>query len=117
MKWDYPVHGGFTSAPAIATNGTIYAAGGFGPSAALFAIKPDGTSKWTHPGPFMSSPAIGANGTVYLAGGGLLTAIDPNGNELWHTALGRRPRIVSSPAIGSDGTLYVASDGLYAFGP
>lgn len=113
-RWSYAVRGGFSSAPAVANDGTIYAAGGFGTSAALFAVNPDGTEKWTYPGPFNSSPVIGGNGIVYVAGGGRLTAIDPDGHFLWDIPIGRRPRIISSPAIGSDGTLYIASDGLYA---
>jgi hypothetical protein len=111
---NYAVIGGFSSTPAVATDGTIYAAGGFGSHAALYAVNPDGTEKWTRPGPFYSSPAIGANGIVYVAGGGMVSAYNSAGTYLWAVPIGRRKRIVSSPAIGSDGTLYIASDGLYA---
>ncbi|MGB3478299.1 MAG: Ig-like domain-containing protein, partial [bacterium] len=53
------------SSPAIGTDGTIYIGSD---DNALYAINPDGTTKWRYStGNYVfSSPAIGADGTIYV---------------------------------------------------
>lgn len=102
-------------APAVAPDGTIYAAGQH-----LNALNPDGTVKWRHhPDPsqishWFGSPAVGPDGAVYFVQwsthapwGQVLRALEPDGSVRWSSPdLGTYP-ITSSPAIASDGTVYL----------
>jgi outer membrane protein assembly factor BamB len=53
------------SSPAIGSDGTIYVGSC---DNKLYAIKPDGTLKWSFPTGYwvFSSPAIGSDGTIYV---------------------------------------------------
>src|SRR2546421_10496236 len=62
VLWTFPTFGQVVSSPAIAPDGTIYLAGYY-----LYALRPDGTNKWTaQVGANHSSPAVAADGTVYV---------------------------------------------------
>jgi len=104
------------SAPAIATDGTVYVAGD-----ALYAIRADGTLKWKalaraaedpYAEDLHNSPVIGADGTVYFVYHNIpLTALHPaDGHVLWTLDLGVNDHVMASPAIGADGALYVATN-------
>jgi outer membrane protein assembly factor BamB len=121
LKWASPI-GGFSSSPAIGKDGTIYVGTN---DAKLYAINPDGSTKWSSSVlfglPVLSSPAIGPDGTIYVGSGtpdigaaGNLYAFDPAGFEKWTFPTGLA--VYSSPAISADGTVYVGSDdgNLYA---
>jgi len=104
------------SAPAVASDGTIYVAGD-----ALYAIRTDGTVKWKafdwKPGDLRAdedlhnSPVIGADGTLYFVYHNIpLTALDPaDGHVLWSLPLGVNDHVFASPAVAADGTIYVAT--------
>ena len=108
------------SAPTVASDGTVYVAAG-----ALYAIRPDGTLKWTRFDPaaedLRNAPVIGADGTLYFVYHNIpLTALDPSdGHTLWSLDLGVNDHVFASPAIGADGTVYVATQPgiVYAVSP
>ncbi len=86
----------------------------------VFAINPNGSSKWTFATPDWvdSAPAVGSDGTVYFGcWDGKLYAVTATGSRKW--TYSTNGYIVSSPAIGSDGTIYIGSgDGnLHAVNP
>lgn len=85
LKWVFPTKAVLTASPAIAADGTIYVAGTeldltlicpAPPNAvqlsSLYAINPDGTSKWSVilSGSVNSSPVIASDGTIYIGSGG-----------------------------------------------
>ncbi len=97
-----------TSSPVIGADGTIYVGSN---DSNLYAINPDGTTKWTFStgSEVDSTPAIGADGTIYfgsfdrnfyaLTDGGQGTV-----TEKW--AYQAEAGIGSSPTIGANGTIY-----------
>ncbi len=120
-KWEFQVRNSSFRAwfqPVIGSDGTIYAGSD---DTKLYAIKPDGTLKWTFTtaGNIQGCPSIGRNGVLYVASGDCLFAIDNNGNEIWRAELGSNSYVslyrYGSPAIDSDGTIYcMGNSGLYA---
>jgi outer membrane protein assembly factor BamB len=110
QAWVYPSSGGLSggvySSPAVGPDGTIY----FGTSFTdkkLYAVNPDGTFKWSHPGlaSFYCSPALGSDGTIYVGNyDSLLYALNPDGSCRW--TYDTSGEIFSSPAVGPDGTIY-----------
>lgn len=115
----------FGSSPAIGPDGTIHIRW----ADRLFAVRPDGTTKWTLAVPSVGSvlrqdPVVGADGTVYMTAypgnQGYLVAIAPNGQLKWSSgaAFG-----TGQPTLGADGTIYLGNGGgsegtqLIAFNP
>ncbi|MGH7813588.1 MAG: PQQ-binding-like beta-propeller repeat protein [Candidatus Binataceae bacterium] len=92
---------------SIGPDGTIYAEDAVAPAGHIYAINPDGTSKWTFTTieALTGPPTVSADGIVYAGDAyGNLYAVGPDGTELWTYPSYRYP--TSSPAIGADGTLY-----------
>ena len=154
FKWNYinDCRSGCNS-PAIGNDGTIYTTGfyqgetpmGSRQYGILYAINPDGTSKWnctiTEPSYGMSyaygCPAISPDGTIYFIGQvnaasvtGRLYAINPNGNLKWQKTINANPSYYTylriSPVIANDGTIIIApyyynnvdhTSVIYAFNP
>ena len=106
--------------PVVGADGTIYV--GF--DEGLFAVRPDGTEKWSFPTGkrhVYSPPALGADGTIFFGAArrndGMLYALAPDGTEKWSTAVSAR-LINTAPAIDGAGTVYLAADRtLFAFHP
>lgn len=132
LKWTYSVdNNSYFSAPAIASDGTIYVVSSAwlvrvpiaeGPSLQLetskfHAISPDGTLKWSYDVPGTgppNSPAIASDGAIYFTFRRTLYALNPSGTLKWSYAT-NQGTIYSSPAIGSDGTIYFGNNNkLYA---
>jgi outer membrane protein assembly factor BamB len=110
---------GFSGAPAIGSDGTLYIAN----QTNVYALTTNGTMKWFYAFPTnnlslgfaafnYSSPVVGADGTVYVnSDGGALFALHPaNGSLKWYrpppSDLGYSLWPSGSPAIGPDGTIY-----------
>jgi hypothetical protein len=124
----------FLSSPAIASDGTVYIAGIKGdvsPHAnqrRLYAINPNGTTKWTaYVGTRLStlsdlkfdkggecSPAIAADGTIYIGSWDYnLYAIKPDGTTkwIWNGSTATPKGVMrASPVIGPDGRIYCFVD-------
>lgn len=124
VKWSLPLY--CISTPALGTDGTVYMAVYVPYSSfyALYALNPDGTTKWSFnigydTGP--SSPVIGSDGTIYFGDyNGEIVAITGTGQQKWRFQIGGQ--VLSSPAISIDGTIYAMArilpssslNGLYA---
>ena len=124
QKWvtPYTASAGFyvVSSPSLGVDGTLYV--GSQASNKLYAIRPDGTVKWTFStqGVVISTPAIDTDGTIYFgANDNNFYAVRPDGTAKWAHPFVTGGNIQCSPAIGVDGTVYVGSyDGnLYAINP
>jgi hypothetical protein len=102
-RWMFAAGRTSSSTPAIASDGTLYFGGWNAP---LYALNPNGTQKWSYYYSAWDSPAIGPDGTVYVSYGVGLSALAPNGTELW-----RVPDISSEPfepvTLGLDGNILV----------
>jgi outer membrane protein assembly factor BamB len=75
----------------------------------LYAIKPNGTKKWTFPmgGLATSTPTIGLDGTIYVGSDDhKLYAGSPNGTKQWEFDQGS---IIYAPSVGQDGSVYFGS--------
>ena len=98
------------SAPAIGSDGTIYASGD-----KLYAINPDGSLRWSVFGnsneALRNAAVTGKDGTIYFVYHNIpLTALNPDdGSVIWSCPLGVNDHCFASPAIGADGTIYVAT--------
>ena len=117
--WEFNAGFGLSISPAIGADGTIYFGTGAEQqvSGKLYALNPDGTTKWTIDlavQPISTAPAIGPDGTIYVGSEhGRLFAFEDegtNGYIKWppFTNSSSKP-IYSSPAIGTDGTVYFAA--------
>lgn len=86
-KWEFTTDGSVTGALALASDGTLYAAGtdGF-----VYALDPEGNLKWKlRTGPMQASPVIGTDGTIYVTDEQeRIFAINPNGTQQWVTGGG-----------------------------
>jgi len=91
-------------APSIATDGTIYVAGGN-----LYAISPGGSQRWSYPSVASACPAIGRDNSIYIQGLSFLYAVAPGGTLNWSGSGGGGGGPFSSAASGRDGTVYVES--------
>jgi hypothetical protein len=109
-----------TAAPAIGPDGTIYQPS----NDTLFAIGPDGTTKWAFAsgyGTGVSTPAVAADGTLFITTltameTSLLRVLDPNGQEVRRGVFAGGPSPPGPAAPGNDGIIYVSGVGsLYAF--
>jgi len=106
LKWQ--LNNGTQGAPAVGTDGTIYAPNALG----LDAINPNGTTKWSFKTSVggASSPAIGPNGAIYWGSAdGNLYAFNPDGSRRWTYHNGGVNQY--DPIVGPDGTIYFWSYG------
>lgn len=115
LRWSFEA-GGRLESPAVAADGTIYAASD---DKNLYALSPEGKRKWVFKtgGPVDSSPAIAADGTIYVGSYDKnLYAITPEGKQKWVFTGGYS---FYTPALAADGTIYAANHDmkLYALTP
>lgn len=121
------------SPPALGADGTLYlGASRGGLSSTFYAVRPDGTVRWSYPippgpGRFRNNQAvIDAAGTVYVAVKNTVYAFAPDGDGHGNAVVRWRfdeatSVYQSSPIIGAPGRLYVGSGDrlapvLYALG-
>jgi parallel beta-helix repeat protein len=132
LKWTCTIGGAIHgSSAAIASDGTIYIENENG---TLFAINPDGSSKWQYTfykkdsyrtTIYYSSPSIGSDGTIYILvyawGCDYLVAINgATGKPEWNypSGWGIEESFYGAPAISSDGTIYfISTSKIYAVNP
>lgn len=118
VAWAFDAGVHIYSAPAVALDGTIYAAGTsstHGPS--LYALNADGSFKDVMRSNFelYASPVIARDGTMYITGEdpfdskvGRLKAVAPFKTTKWEFPRDVQPR--HPVAVAKDGTAYIASD-------
>jgi outer membrane protein assembly factor BamB len=110
-KWKFETAGDVESAPALASDGTLY----FGcDDAKVYALDSNnGTLLWSFPFPdgsdTDSSPALGLDGTVYIGSdkGTLYALQGQQGYLIW--AFQTIGEISGAPVIGMDGTVTVCA--------
>ena len=110
-QWSYSSSTFDGSAPAIGSDGTIYA--GLGTN--LYAFATDGSTRWSYAAEGnVKSPLIASDGTIYFGtSAGRLYAINPNGSLKWFYQTGSW--IQASPTIDQDGTVYIGSSDEYFY--
>lgn len=109
VRWRRKLEGPVVPGPAIARDGTVYAASNGG---VLHALDPaTGKDRWTFDGggaygsDLSTVPLVLRDGTVLWPGPDqTLFALTPQGRERWRL---RFDATVLSPALGADGTVYV----------
>jgi ABC-type dipeptide/oligopeptide/nickel transport system permease subunit len=105
VLWSFQAQSAFSGPPAVAADGTIYAATVDG---IVHALGREGDLRWESalPAPAVGSPALAADGTIYVADHERgLSALAPDGAMLWRTTFGGR-RPTSGPIVAPDGTIY-----------
>lgn len=133
-RWRYQFAGlPSSTAPAIASDGTIYVhmngdEGNIAAVEKLYALNPDGSLRWvfrpngdlaSFASSVQSSPVIGPDGTIYVGSMNTsLCAVNPDGTLKWAVSPSASS-ISSSPALGPDGTIYFLDSGfeLWAYDP
>jgi len=109
VRWERRLEGNVTPGPAVAVDGTVYAASNAG---TLHALDPStGADRWTFDGgtsygsDLSTTPAVLADGTILWPGpANTLFALDPAGRLLWRQ---RFDGFVLSPVDRGDGRVYV----------
>lgn len=108
--------GNILSSPAVAGDGTVCVGVEIGsassttPGGRLFAIRPDGSLRWSFSTSdwIDSTPAIASDGTIYFGcWDGNLYALRSDGTLKWQFAIGSF--VSASPALAADGTIYLGS--------
>lgn len=117
LRWKLATAEPVRAAPALAEDGTIYAAS---LDDSVYAIDGSGSKIWDIRSrrDIESAPTLGADGTVYFGSDDhAVYAVDSAGAVKWKVLTGADVR--SSPAIGPDGTIFVGSydKHLYAISP
>lgn len=109
VEWRHTFDNTFESSVAVGADSTIYCLGTY---QTLYALRPDGTLKWTSrlsedSYEFATTPLIGSDGTIYVAGySGNAYAVNPDSTIKWTYAAGNQIGAISLN-IGLDGTLYL----------
>ena len=106
-QWTLDLGSLAVSAPAVGTDGTIYAGTWNG---RLWALNPDGSSKWIFRArnEIRSAIAVGPDGTIYFGcRDRKLYAVRADGKQRWEFKTGGW--VDSSPALAHDGTVYFGS--------
>ena len=107
FSWDYSV-GPYTPSTSltIAPDGTVYFCDG-----SFYAIKPDGSKKWTVAGVGTGTPAVADDGSIYVRDGDELLALNSDGTERWRFDTNQPGgNYLDDPAIGDDGRIYLLAE-------
>ena len=108
--WHILQGAGIWTAPAVATDGTLYSTTGRGKGfSSLHAINPDGSIKWETPAyqsaddldsmAAVSCPVLGDDGSIYLGDSNQFWAFNPDGSVQW---------VKNLPALGINGVFVTA---------
>ena len=109
-QWHILEGAGIWTAPAVATDGTLYSTSGRGVGfSSLHAINPDGSIKW-QAAPYesaddldsmaaVSCPVLGDDGTIYVGDSNQFWAFNPDGSVQW---------VQDLPALGINGVFVTA---------
>lgn len=106
--WTFTADGSWAGGPAIAADGTLYAAT---VNQTVYALQPDGTVKWTFAldAPAVGTPALDAAGNVYIVDQpGKLWALSPQGQLRWQFQMPMDVEATSGPVVAADGKIFFA---------
>ncbi len=106
IAWTFEDPDGFSGGPAIASDGTVFAASNGG---ILYALRPDGSVRWqiALPAPAVGAPGLGINGEVYVADSqGGLSAFSAEWDSLWYFLPDNAKKTTAGPVVAPDGTIY-----------
>ena len=116
LSWDFSDNnniGNISSSPAIDGDGIIYFGSNNSSSSKVYAVKPDGTLKWSVSigTPIHSSPVIREDGSILIGSdNGIFYALSQtDGTEIW-TYDKDDKEIRSSPLVASNGIVYYGSN-------
>ena len=111
VKWRFQADDLYIqSRPAIAPDGTVYAAGVNGH---LYALTPTGGVKWIFRaglGNAVQPVSVGLDGTIYFAQESTVYAVNPDGTLKWQFQDPAFARVFAGPTAGPDGNIYGATD-------
>jgi outer membrane protein assembly factor BamB len=102
VNWFFTAGDTAYSYPKIGDDGTIY----IGDDTTLYAINPDGTSKWNFTSEY-SRVVIGTDGTIYALENHALYAINLDGTKKWSFVHSEGYGAGYAIAIADDGTIYI----------
>jgi len=106
VLWAFEDPAGFSGGPAVAADGTVYAASKGG---TLYALHPDGSPLWQAmlPAGAVGTPALSAEGNVYVADkAGGLSVFTADGAFRWRFQSEAGSMAIAGPTVGPDGTIY-----------
>jgi hypothetical protein len=106
VAWHFRDSSGFTSGPAVASDGTVYIAS---KDAKLYALDPIGNPSWQAdlPDQPVGPPRVAPGGVIYQADrSGNLSAFDPDGILRWRFEPPENTPSTVGPVVGPNGTIY-----------
>jgi outer membrane protein assembly factor BamB len=112
-QWTRFFSGSYATGAVAADGTTLYVKTGSYSDQKLTALDVDGNTVWEYSlgTAGNDAPVVGADGTIYVSQGASVSAINPDGTELWTLSLdlGEAGHYYSTswPVIGGDGILYV----------
>lgn len=111
VDWERQLPGRLSGGPAVGRDGVIYVASS---DKLLYALAPDGQTRWTAPLDELPAGGLGLSGQgdVLIADAeGGVTAFDATGARKWRAVIDAGRRALSSPVIDDAGNAYVALEG------
>jgi outer membrane protein assembly factor BamB len=105
LNWTFAL-GSFPSNPGIGPDGTIYVCGHSG---LLYALNPDGSTKWqiSTSGIMHAAPQFNREGMICVGSGNTITAFNTSGVQQWTCPLSSS---IWYTGIGPDDTMYAGGD-------
>ncbi len=106
IAWTFEDPTGFSSGPALASDGTVYVASRGG---TLYALDPAGNALWQAalPAAPAGPPALSAAGDIYVSDQeGNLSTFAPDGTPRWRFQPPESKPSTAGPLVAPDGTIY-----------
>ena len=105
FKWRFNTGASVFASPSVAADGTVYC----GSYTSLYALRPDGTVRWSHPvGGALSSTSLAADGTIFVGSSeGYVYALNPGGSLKWRYKAS--DGVTCAVAVAEDGGVYAAT--------
>lgn len=108
LQWRFALDSTFVGRfVGLASDGTIYVSDNL----QLYALTPAGVLKWKLPGLGDGRPvAVDESDRIYVANGGGVTALEPDGTEIWTFDPEEPEELVAGPSLGPDGNIYTVQN-------
>ena len=121
-QWTRFFDGSYATGAVAADGTTLYVKTGSYSDQKLTALDVDGNTVWEYSlgTAAYDAPMVGADGTIYVSHGASVSAINPDGTELWTLSLdlGEAEHSYSTkwPVIGGDSILYILLNDSWDYG-